>query len=87
MAMSLLSLIEMTLCTFYNDTDIRKLSYVLYLPVWLFNVCAFHLCFMCTESLVSKNRYQKDFSRKGKVVKIFGFVVLQTVSQALNFTL
>ena len=77
----------MALCTFYNDTDIRKLSYVLYLPVWLFNVCAFPLCFMCTESLVSKNRYQKDFSRKGQVVKIFGFVVLQTVSQALNFTL
>ena len=30
---------------------------------WLFNLCVFPLCFMCTESLVSKNRYQKGFSR------------------------
>jgi len=54
---------------------------------WLFNLCVFPLCFMCTESLVSKNRYQKGFSRTGQIVNNFGFVVFQTVSQALNFTL
>ena len=78
----------MTLCTFYNDTDIRKLSYVLYFSVWLFNLCAFPLCFMCTESLVERTgTRKKDLSRKGQMVKMFGFVVLQTVSQALDFTL